>query len=85
MELRVCVCVQHQNIHIPPPFFHHIYHSLARNNDMNEIMVPVSGGKSLRFLLDDIVADFPEGRGARGTVDVVVLVEPVAQDATAGS
>lgn len=64
---------------------HHIHQSLARNDDMNEIMIPVRSRKSLRFLLDDLVADFPKCRGAGGTVDVVVLVEPVTQHATAGA
>lgn len=37
------------------------------------------------LLLDDLVADLPKRRGARGPVDVVVLVEPVAQDSTGGA
>lgn len=36
-------------------------------------------------LFDHFVADFPEGRRPCGTVDVVVLVEPVAQDTPGGA
>lgn len=47
-------------------------------------MIPGRGIERVRLLLDDVVADLPERRGARGSVDVVVLVEPVAQHAAAG-
>lgn len=51
---------------------------------MDKVVVPGRGVERVRLLLDDVVADLPERRGARGAVDVVVLVEPVAQHAAAG-
>lgn len=69
----------------PKAFIHSRYgSSLTRDDDVDEIVVPVGGVERLGFLLEDVVADLPEGGGARGPVDVVVLVEPVAQHAAAG-
>lgn len=69
---------------MPPGPSTHPFSSLARDNDMNKVMIPGRGIERVRLLLDDVVADLPERRGARGSVDVVVLVEPVAQHATGG-
>lgn len=44
---------------------------------MHEIMIPMRRSECLRLLLDNVVADLPEGRGTRRPMDVVILVEPV--------
>lgn len=58
----------------------------SRENHVDNLICPVvvkaDGGDGL--VLDDVITDFPKRRGASGTVDVVVLVEPVAQHAAGG-
>jgi len=50
---------------------------------MHKIMVPMRSSERLGLFLNNVVAGLPERGGTRWPVDVVVLVEPVAQHAAA--